>query len=237
MWSTVCGAVDKWVDLVDFFSVACASIYVYCEFDKLFFSSFRVPPQPLKMFDPLGGHPRILLTCPTCFQQCRTPGGLAQHRNSAHRQFTPESDDDGNNPVSTYEYHPHLTGIYIHIFSHIKCNEAGEYLLPHTAPQALPDFRNGGAADSWKPFSSRVEFDFAHYHFVEAQSSASLIDQALDLWAATVMDFGGTSSWKSSGELYATIDAINCSDSPWKTYKIRYLNISSRRLSLRTKST
>ncbi|KAI0245200.1 hypothetical protein BJV78DRAFT_1277494 [Lactifluus subvellereus] len=67
-----------------------------------------------------------------------------------------------------------------------------------------------------------VEFDFAHYHFVESQSSARLIDKALDLWAAIVMEFGRDSPWKNSSELYATIDAIKYGDSPWKTYEIRY---------------
>ena len=86
----------------------------------------------------------------------------------------------------------------------------------------LPDVLNGGDPNSWYPFNSRVEFDFAHYHFVEAQNSAGLIDKALDLWAATVMEFGAASPWKSSRELYATIDAIEFSDSPWKTYKIQY---------------
>jgi hypothetical protein len=99
------------------------------------------------------------------------------------------------------------------------CNEAGEYLLPYTRPPDLPNPLNGDAPDSWDPFNSRIEFDFALYHFVEAQSSAGLIDKALDLWAATV---GDSAPWKNSKELYATIDAIKLSESPWKTYTVRY---------------
>ncbi|KAH9997156.1 hypothetical protein BJV74DRAFT_877357 [Russula compacta] len=66
------------------------------------------------------------------------------------------------------------------------------------------------------------KFDFAHYHFVEVQNSAGKIDQALDLWSASVMEYGGDALWKDSAELYATIDAIQHGDSPWKVYKIRY---------------
>ena len=66
------------------------------------------------MFDPFGGHPHATYTCPTCFLECRSTRGLTQHRNLAHRQFTPESDGNGNRPISTYEYHPHLTGIRVH---------------------------------------------------------------------------------------------------------------------------
>jgi hypothetical protein len=54
------------------------------------------------------------------------------------------------------------------------------------------------------------------------QSSAGLIDKALDLWAATVLEFGGDSPWVNSDDLYATIDAIQRGDAPWKVYKVRY---------------
>ena len=98
------------------------------------------------------------------------------------------------------------------------------YLPPYARPRAqcAPTPPNGEATNPWNPFNSRVEFDFAYYHFVEAQTSASLIDKALDIWAATVRGFGGDSPWANSTELYATIDAIQCSDVPWKVYKIRY---------------
>jgi Plavaka transposase len=76
--------------------------------------------------------------------------------------------------------------------------------------------------NAWTPFGSRAEFDFAHYHFVEAQSSAASIDKALDIWAATLLEFGGDAPWKNAKELYAAIDTIQYGDSPWKTYCIQY---------------
>lgn len=42
------------------------------------------------------------------------------------------------------------------------------------------------------------------------------------MWAASVLELHGDSPWKSSAELYATIDAIKHGDSPWKVYRIRY---------------
>jgi Plavaka transposase len=101
------------------------------------------------------------------------------------------------------------------------CDERGEYLLPHTRPPA-PSIPHEAATNPWNPFKSRIEFDFAHYHFVEVQNSAPLIDKALDLWAATVTVFGGDVPWRNSRELYATLDSIQLGDSPWKIYKIRY---------------
>jgi Plavaka transposase len=98
----------------------------------------------------------------------------------------------------------------------------GEYLLPFTRAPARPNALDGGIPQAWKPFISRTEFDFAHFHFVETQSSAGQIDKALDLWAATVIEFGGAAPWTNSKELYATIDTIKLSESPWKTHTIRY---------------
>jgi hypothetical protein len=98
------------------------------------------------------------------------------------------------------------------------CDKNGNYLPLYTPPppEEHPD------ANTWVPFESRAEFDFAHYHFVEAQSSAAQIDKALDMWAATVMEFGGDAPWKNSDDLYKTIDAIKHGNSPWKTYSVRY---------------
>ncbi|KAI0000685.1 hypothetical protein BJV74DRAFT_876935 [Russula compacta] len=78
------------------------------------------------------------------------------------------------------------------------------------------------AADAWDPFDSCVEFNFTHYHFIEVQNSAPLIDKALDLWAATIAEFGKETPWSNSKELYATIDSIQQGDSPWKVYEIQY---------------
>ncbi|KAH9952829.1 hypothetical protein BJV74DRAFT_929895 [Russula compacta] len=102
------------------------------------------------------------------------------------------------------------------------CDKNGVYLHPYARPQHVPTPPNDEPTNPWNPFDSRVEFDFAHYHFVEAQSSADLIDKALDIWAATVMEFGGDSPWRNSDELYATIDAIQHGEAPWKVFKIRY---------------
>jgi hypothetical protein len=96
----------------------------------------------------------------------------------------------------------------------------GEYLQPYARPQA--PILGCEDANIWSPFNSRLEFDFAYYHFVEIQNSARLIDEALSQWAAGVMQYGGSAPWKNSKELYASIDAIKHGDSPWKMYTVCY---------------
>ena len=75
---------------------------------------------------------------------------------------------------------------------------------------------------AWAPFTSRLEFAFADFHFSIAQSSAANISTALDLWAAAAIESGGTMPWNSPAEMYETIDAINDGNAPWRTYAVRY---------------
>jgi hypothetical protein len=103
----------------------------------------------------------------------------------------------------------------------VPCDANGNYLPPHTPPPPF-DENPGWAPNSWEPFNSRLEYDFANYHFVGLQSSAANINKALDLWAASVMEFGGDVPWANSTDLYSTIDAIQHGDAPWKSYQIRY---------------
>ena len=107
-----------------------------------------------------------------------------------------------------------------HPFIAIPCDKNGNYLPPHAPPPS--DKNSGRNPYSWEPFNSRVEYDFANYHFSEMQSSAANIDLALDLWAASVMEFGKDVPWANSADLYSTIDAIQHGNAPWKTYPIRY---------------
>lgn len=102
------------------------------------------------------------------------------------------------------------------------CTENGEFLPAHTPPPPPPPPTDNHDSNPWDPFDSRVAFDFANYHFVEIQSSASNIDKALDMWAASVLEYGGDTPWKTAQELYSTIDSIRHGDAPWKVYSIRY---------------
>ena len=169
----------------------------------------------------------LSFTCPKCSRKCKTAGGLVRHNQTAHRDFTP-ADDGGR---FTSQSHPFLGGkkssfltdFYLIVLPGIPCNERGEYLPPFTRPPpACPAAQANTNGNPWNPFDSRIEFDFAYYHFVEVQNSARKIDKALNWWAATVMKFGEDAPWKNSDELYAAIDAIEDGDSPWKVYNIRY---------------
>ncbi|KAJ7101001.1 hypothetical protein C8R43DRAFT_1141269 [Mycena crocata] len=156
----------------------------------------------------------VTYTCPECQLNCATPGGLGRHRKAKHRQFTPAPEDDDDN---NFERRFHST------MNALPCDANGQYLPPYTGPPPRPaPPADGQDPAAWAPFNSRLEFDFAHYHFVELQTSEGHINTALDLWAASVMPYGGNAPWKNAKELHATIDAIQSGDMPWKTYQMRY---------------
>ena len=86
-----------------------------------------------------------------------------------------------------------------------------------------PSENQSATADgAWHPFNSRIEFDFAWYHFEEQESSARQLYTALELWAASVLEHGGTTPWRTPKDLHDTIDEIQLGISPWKSYSIRY---------------
>jgi hypothetical protein len=145
-----------------------------------------------------------------------------------HREFMPALEDDEEHQHST-DLHEEINGTFIFVVLALiltrstarPCDINGNYLPSHSPPPPLASL-NGQAPLSWQPFASRTEFDFAHFHFVEAQSSAGAINTALDLWAAQILKYGEDVPWKNAAELYSTIDSIQHGDAPWKVYKIRY---------------
>ncbi|KAJ3966017.1 hypothetical protein EV361DRAFT_1028835 [Lentinula raphanica] len=98
--------------------------------------------------------------------------------------------------------------------SEIACptDQFGLPLPQHTAPPPPPPIPEAHSQESWLPFSNRIEFDFAHLHFVCLQSLAAEIKLALDMWAAQVLVSGGDPDdqpWVNADQLYETIDAID----------------------------
>ncbi|KAJ7163934.1 hypothetical protein C8R43DRAFT_1168740 [Mycena crocata] len=150
--------------------------------------------------------------CPLCPRVCTSRGGLSRHYNVQHREFTPASDGENEYRHET-EHHPHINAR--------PCDAQGNYLPAYSPAPPLASL-DGQVPGSWAPFESRTEYDFAHFHFVEVQSSAGAINTALDLWAAQVLKYGEDIPWKSAEHLYSTIDSIQHGDAPWKVHKIRY---------------
>ncbi|KDQ50016.1 hypothetical protein JAAARDRAFT_211946 [Jaapia argillacea MUCL 33604] len=155
--------------------------------------------------------------CPQCPRVLKSDGGRTQHLNTMHREITPPQGNDENDPEDsfTYHYHPKLTAR--------KCNQDGAF-LPNDAPPPPPPAADANINhdNPFHPFEDRIEFDFANLHFVEAQTSAGVINKSLNTWAASFRRFDASSPWKNTAELYAMIDGIQHGSAPWKVHMIRY---------------
>ncbi|KAJ6475936.1 hypothetical protein C8R47DRAFT_1181557 [Mycena vitilis] len=151
--------------------------------------------------------------CRDCPRSFTTSGGRTRHENCQHKTFTPPPEGAENAHKHTKIRHPQLNGL--------PCDRHGNYLPLGSPPPPLAHLA-GQPPGSFSPFESRTDFDFAHYHFVELQSSAGQINTALDLWAAQVLQYGAEPPWRTAQELYAAIDSIQHGDAPWKVYQIRY---------------
>ncbi|KAF8262148.1 hypothetical protein EI94DRAFT_1773268 [Lactarius quietus] len=88
-------------------------------------------------------------------------------------------------------------------------------LLP--PPQALFE----PSDNPWHPFSHRLEYEWAHYHYVRLQSSADDIQCGLDLWRAMVKSCDEV-PWKNTKEMYKSIDSISAGGPGWTTYELSY---------------
>lgn len=105
------------------------------------------------------------------------------------------------------------------------CDRNGQPLPPDAPPPPNPHLSDS-PDEPWHPFNCRTEFDFANHHFVKVESSAHNIDTAIDLWAASIVDAGGrdgTIPWSRARDMYATIDEIKHSNTPWETWTVNYM--------------
>ncbi|KAJ7648519.1 hypothetical protein B0H17DRAFT_1215571 [Mycena rosella] len=110
---------------------------------------------------------------------------------------SPEGEDEND---FDHQFHPHLNAL--------PCDTNSQFLPPFAAPSTPPPAppADGQNPVAWAPFRLGVEFEFAQFHFVRLQSSEGEINNALDIWAASVMEFGGRAPWRNAKELYAAID-------------------------------
>ena len=79
----------------------------------------------------------------------------------------------------------------------------------------------------WAPFNSRLEFDFAYYHYVDRKSPKSAINKGLDLWLASKLDAVKSDTceplpWGNAEAMYSTVDKIQEGVAPFQTVYFQY---------------
>ncbi|KAF4612586.1 hypothetical protein D9613_012721 [Agrocybe pediades] len=154
---------------------------------------------------------------PGCNQTFRRPNGRTQHYNAHHRPVSPDAEPD---PAHEFweAFHAKLTAL--------PCDENGKFLSQFAIPTPAVKQDETGS-NAYHPFEDRLAFDWAHYHFVQLQSSERKINRGLDLWLAAQVKAGIDSPlpWSSAQEMYSTIDEIQEGDAPFETVHFQYAGI------------
>jgi hypothetical protein len=74
----------------------------------------------------------------------------------------------------------------------------------------------------WLPFESRLEFELAEFLFQKTEMSASRIDELLELWAASQLQYTQSPPFSSYRTIQKKIDNIPVGDVPWTSFQARY---------------
>ncbi|KAG1745457.1 uncharacterized protein EDB91DRAFT_1246331 [Suillus paluster] len=95
----------------------------------------------------------------------------------------------------------------------------GNFLPPGTPPPPLTD----KMLDDWTPYKSRVEFQLTDYLFTKNQTPVHLINQLLDIWAASLMQAGSRLSlFSDHHHIYKTIDNTPLGNVKWQSFTVKY---------------
>ncbi|KAF9545513.1 hypothetical protein CPC08DRAFT_730082 [Agrocybe pediades] len=154
---------------------------------------------------------------PGCHLTFHRLSGRTRHHNTCHRPISPDPETDPANKFREV-FHSKLNAL--------PCDANGSFLPQFTCPPPFhaPDKIEG---NDYHPFKDRLAFDWAHYHFVELQSSERKINKGLDLWLAAQLKAGNDSAlpWSSVQEMYTTIDKIQAGDAPFETVQFKYTGV------------
>ncbi|EIW78819.1 hypothetical protein CONPUDRAFT_60102, partial [Coniophora puteana RWD-64-598 SS2] len=99
-----------------------------------------------------------------------------------------------------------------------KCGPDGQFVDDDVPPFPLPP----RALNDWAPFRNRVEFETADFLYRRSQAPAGEIDELMDLWGATLQEYGAHPPFANHTDLYKTIDAIKAGEVPWESFCMSY---------------
>ncbi|TFY69245.1 hypothetical protein EVJ58_g535 [Rhodofomes roseus] len=101
----------------------------------------------------------------------------------------------------------------------LPCTPDGSRFLE---PRSPPPPRERNAKDDWTPFRSRLQFEVAEFLYKKNQMSQRDINTLMDLWGASLVEYGGRPPFDNSAHLLDSIDAIPLGDAPWSKFELSY---------------
>ncbi|KAI1785118.1 hypothetical protein LXA43DRAFT_900463 [Ganoderma leucocontextum] len=149
----------------------------------------------------------MIRQCNHCERTFTSERGFNSHNFAFHQYPKPDP------PPSHFLRHPNLTGR--------PCDEHGNFL----APGAAPPLEDANEVDWW-PFDNRPHFEFAHWHFEMAETSAGNLNALLRILAAAKVletdDPTATAMFENADDMLKMIEALPFGDLPWTTFHVKY---------------
>ncbi|KAH9927359.1 uncharacterized protein B0H18DRAFT_1118615 [Fomitopsis serialis] len=101
----------------------------------------------------------------------------------------------------------------------LPCTRDGSEFIEPGAP---PPSRDRPDKGNWTPFGSRLEFEVAEFLYKKNQMSQRDVNTLMDLWAASLIQYGGKPPFDNSAHLLDTIDVISLGDASWSKVELCY---------------
>ncbi|KAH9946456.1 hypothetical protein B0H21DRAFT_693696 [Amylocystis lapponica] len=98
------------------------------------------------------------------------------------------------------------------------CTQDGQYLPTDTPPPP----RTAALSSDWTSFKNCVEFETSKFLYKREQMSKAHVNELMDLWATSMLPFGGQPPFANSTDMYTVIDTIQHGDAPWQSFSARY---------------
>ncbi|THH00180.1 hypothetical protein EW026_g2320 [Hermanssonia centrifuga] len=105
---------------------------------------------------------------------------------------------------------------YHTVLNAVPCDKDGKSVPSNAQPASVE------AHGNWEPFKDRIAFETAEFLYKEEQMSQTKISKLMDLWAASLLEHGGTPPFSSHAKMYKTIDSIAVGEVPWQTFSVKY---------------
>ncbi|THG98443.1 hypothetical protein EW026_g3743 [Hermanssonia centrifuga] len=135
--------------------------------------------------------------------------------NQPHHIIAPPDDSGALNTLNPeglyYEFHSELDGRL--------CDSTG-VLLPDANVKPPPRAR---LETDWSPYDTRLEFETAEFLFQRVKMGQANVNLLLELWAASLVPYGGRPPFASVQDMLQVIDSTAIGDAPWTTMTAKYM--------------
>ncbi|KAH9916552.1 hypothetical protein B0H21DRAFT_781954 [Amylocystis lapponica] len=157
---------------------------------------------------------------------CRAPGCTRQFKakngHSRHARVYHPGDPLARIPVDLPIRAPGVRGRYIMLVVLSLMPTLTKLVIQMKSRGAPPPPRPAPSPQDWSPFDDQTSFETAELSYTRAEMSAGIIDNLLELWAATLVKHDDHPPFVDAKHMYQTIDNTLVGEVKWKKFNMSY---------------